>query len=513
MSKPRRVLSLVRVSGKPQIDRTGIPRQLDTISEIIERENLIIEEGDEYRFEGLSGASVERFPKFRAMLDRLKDPQLAGIVFAEVSRLFRPEFADQLAISKPFRVNGKLVFYEDGVLDLRKDRDIAIFVEEAMKAGAYRKRMLKNTQWGRNERRTRGDCKSDPLLQGVKFVPHPRVRDELVVGHFEYTPESERMPEAYSRVLAGDSYTTTANRLGFYSPSVLRDYLRSRWWIGEKASLKKRINAGLREDGSEYWGYRLKREVPIIVPANGLAHPCQDCKVHFKPLISRPTFEAVQLILDRTEKTWVRNTEARKDSPYIGIGVLTCARCGRKLYSKPNKRTGMLHYRCSSYNNGNTPCGAPHIRQAEIDKELRFYATIRLTDRRFVRKLIPEVPRTNTTLIEHQISLMDKRLDSLYERLGNPRFDQIRIEKNIESTTQQRRDLDEQLTAASKPMKAHVDVDDLVRRFKRFGRLSLEEQRAAIRGTFAKVVVDYDEETAEPSIVRVELRPHSFTTP
>jgi hypothetical protein len=284
MEKTRHVLSLVRVSGKPQIDRTGIPRQLETIADICKEENLTVAKGDRYRFEGLSGASVDKFPEYLAMLDRLSDPNISGIVFSEVSRLFRPEFADQLAISKPFRVNGKFMWYEEGVLDLRRERDIGIFVQAAMEAGSHRKRIIKWTQWGRNERRRRGDCRSDPLPEGMKFVPHPKTKDELVIGHFEYTHDfnSDRVKEAFRRVRAGHSLSQIARDLKFGkpgrpNPNVVRNVLRSHWWIGEKASLRKRENYGLREDGTMYGGYRALRKEPLIVRAKFDCVHCQHC--------------------------------------------------------------------------------------------------------------------------------------------------------------------------------------------------------------------------------------------
>lgn len=140
------------------------------------------------------------------MLKRLEDPNIAGIVLSDISRLFRPEFAHNLVISKPFVENGKLIFYEDGVLDLNKDRDTAIFISLAMEAGAARKRIIKNTQWGRNRRRKDGDCKTDPLPAGVKFIPHPKTDpNDLVTGHFEYTHDlySDRVVEAFRRIAAG----------------------------------------------------------------------------------------------------------------------------------------------------------------------------------------------------------------------------------------------------------------------------------------------------------------------
>ena len=509
MDKKRRVLSLLRVSGDQEIDKTGLPRQTEIISHICAEHNLIVASGDEYRYEGLSGASVDKFPRYMEMLDRLTDSEIVGIVFSDVSRFFRPEYLDQMSLTKPFRVNGKLMFYEDGVLDLRKDRDQKLFNEEAMEAGAYRKRLLKNTLWGRSERRKSGDCKSDPLPKGVKFVPHPRLRNELVVGHFEYTAEAERMKDAFRRVLSGESYSNIARDLDFYSPSQLREYLRSRWWIGEKASYNIRTNSGLRDDGTMYSGYRKKRDQPIIALANGLSQRCETCDVHCQPLISGETFEAVQAILDRTEKTWVRTTVDNSTLPYIGIGVLICNRCGRKLYSKPNKKTHKYYYRCSSFNNGHTPCGAPHIHQADIDNELEVYAFVRMQDKKHVESLSPEVPRVNTSILEKQVTDVEQRLDSLYAKLGDPKWDQARIEQQIESATKQGQELADKLAVVSTPSKAHIDGDAIVRRFRNFGKLSLVEKRDAIRKTFAKVVVDYDDEDGKPFIMRVELRTQS----
>src|ERR1017187_3235903 len=67
MDTPRRVLSLLRVSGNAQIDKTGLPRQTASIAQICTDENLKVAKGDEYRYEGLSGASVDKFPKFMTM--------------------------------------------------------------------------------------------------------------------------------------------------------------------------------------------------------------------------------------------------------------------------------------------------------------------------------------------------------------------------------------------------------------------------------------------------------------
>lgn len=500
MEKQRRVLSLLRVSGNAQIDKTGLPRQTASIVQICETENLVVAKGDTYRFEGLSGASVDKFPKFMTMLERLSDPKLHGIVFADVSRLFRPEFVDQMSISKPFRLNGKLMFYEDGVLDLRKDRDMRLFMDLAMEAGAYRKRVIKNTQWGRNERRLYGNCKSDPLPAGVKFIPHPKVKEELVIGHFEYTHDyfSNRVLEAFRRVLAGQSLSKIAADLKFGkpgrpNPNVVRNVLRSHWWIGEKASLKKRENYGLRDDGKMYGGYRATRKDPVIVPAK---FDCVDCPtlhkdIHELPLVSRTDFLEVQRLLDAAHKTWTRQKASwdSDESPFLGQGVLYC-QCGMKLYTKPNRlgNKAKFYYRCSSFNNKHTPCGAPHLHQEDIDKQLRFWAMLRLTSRLYLKQLKSVEVTVDREGVKRQIVELEKVKATLYSKIG--RFkDQSLLDKMIDDNQTQLEGLYGELKA--EPVQVSLDVEGLVQRYVGFGSLPLNEQKKAFRETFRRITVDH----------------------
>jgi DNA invertase Pin-like site-specific DNA recombinase len=496
MGQPLRVLSLLRVSGNQQIDRTGLPRQTEAIAEICKRENLIVMKGDEYRYEGLSGASVDKFPKYMTMLDRLEDPALHGIVFSDVSRLFRPEFVDQFGISKPFRVHGKLMYYEDGVLDLRKDRDMRLFIELAMEAGAYRKRTLKNTQWGRRERRRQGDCKSDPLPEGVTFVPHPKIKDELVTGHFEYTPEAQRVKEAYQRVLAGQSLSQIARDLKFGrpgkpNPNVVRNLLRSRWWVGEKASLRQRVNYGLRDDGTMYGGYRLLRKEPIVVRAKFTCNNCPSLQkdIHFDPLVSHEDFNAVQRTLDSAHKTWTRRkADSETDgSPFLGQGVLFC-QCGRKIYTKPNTKSGNLYYRCSSYNNRNVPCGASHLHQEAIDQQLRDYFRL-LLNPSFVKLLHPvKTASVNQDIIQRQIAEMERVKVKQYGRIG--RFqDEALLDRMIRDTESQLEALKKELTA--KPVESPFDPRKQLQRLRGFGLLPLVEQKKVLRAIFRRIVIDH----------------------
>jgi hypothetical protein len=94
----------------------------------------------------------------------------------------------------------------------------------------------------------------------------------------------------------------------------------------------------------------------------------------------------------------------------------------------------------------------------------------------------------------------------LYSKLDNDRWDQTRIQATIDSTTREVKSLEERLAWASKPLEVSVDAEELRRRFRNFGKMSIEEQREAIRQTFSKVEIDYGE-AGEPVITGVKLRP------
>lgn len=484
---------MVRVSGKAQIDKTGIPRQKDIIEEIREREKLTIADGDAYEFPALSGADVENSPKFRAMLTRLDDPNLAGVVVADISRLFRPEFPDQLAISRPFRVNGKLIYYEDGVLDLRNDIDQRLFVQLAMEAGAHRKQIVKNTHWGKNRRRKDGDCPSDPLPKGVKFTPDgKKSANELVTGHFSYTRDkdgnldfwSSRMIQAYRRIFAGESQASVARDLKFINPTQLHSYLRSHWWIGEKFTEYKRVGAHMRKDGTRYDGKREKRT------------EAQPVKAIFSepPLISRELWEAVQAKLDHRHKTWIiqKKAAAADLEPFLGYGMLRCGVCGKPLHPKPkkNKHSITRYYYCASNSNYNKPCGLPFLRQAEVDREIRSWAKIKLINRKYLKTLAPQQPKTDNTIIEKRLVFLDRRLDNLYGKLGNPDLDDARIERQIEAVQKEKKELEP--TRETHPKAVTFDVEATRKRFLHFEKMSMDQQRKALRQTFSYLVVSVE---------------------
>src|ERR1700722_20314036 len=267
----RKVISLLRVSTEKQADdeKTGIPRQLVDIA--IHCDSYNLEVVKEYRLEGISGAHVESSPEHRAMLAHLGDPSIAGVVVATIDRFFRPENLSQYTIFKQFEKHDKLLFCDVDELRPNDANDQLKIILWSQMGGMERKRIAKNTQFGIARTRTYANCVSDPLTQGVIFIPDsPKSK----TGHFEYTDYAHNMiKEAFRRLLAGGTLKGVSEDLGFRYSTCMKTSLSSRWWLGEKASMFKREGAFYREDGTRYDGRKKERTEPIIVKTNLAAEP------------------------------------------------------------------------------------------------------------------------------------------------------------------------------------------------------------------------------------------------
>ena len=490
----RSVLSLVRVSGDAQVDRTGIPRQLEDIAAYCAKFSLAVADDGEYRFEGLSGALVEQSPKYREMLSRISDPAISGIVFSSVDRFFRPEFLDQYSILKQFRVHHKLMFCDQGEIDQHNDQNMTLFKAAAEAAANHRKRIKEWTQRGKNIRRQEANCTSDPLPQGVKFVPDgPKVYGRLDTGHFEYTHDfsSDRVVEAYTRIAAGESQAVVARELKFASPTKLRQTLRSHWWIGEKAILNTRVGRTMRDDGKMYDGKRVPRQKPIIRTANFIE----------APLISRDLWDTVQAILDDRHKTWVQ--QKAKTNPQIDAclahGLLFCE-CGMKMYPKKGLgagKTTVMYYMCSSNANGRTSCGRSMIHQTFVDGVILFFVALCLIDREFLKTLAPVQPNNNTEAIQKRLTQLEKKLEKQMRQIGEVDDDSL-LMRLIKETEKDIAEQKHRLRSQPKPVV--FDGDTIRNRYLRFSKLDLTEQKSLIRSTFAKIPID-----AHGEIILAEL--------
>ena len=279
---------------------------------------------------------------------------------------------------KPFEDSGKSLFCELGELnpsDMQHQIMLSVF---ARIAGMDRLRIRRNTTSGRNVNRHVATIKSDPLPVGVKFV---RDDPKSKHGKFVYTEDAERVKEAFHRVLKGDTITSIAKDLGFSSKQSLKTTLRSWWWVGIKASTKKRVDVKVDENGKYTDGKKVDREQPIFVETN----------LATKPLVSRERFDAVMDILKEHRRTWTQSKSRRND--FLGTGLIVC-RCGKKMYAKGDNRPGKPQYYICSTRYGDW-CGNPNLKSKDVDDEIWWSIMNYLTDENFVAQKVKEALSTD----------------------------------------------------------------------------------------------------------------------
>jgi hypothetical protein len=414
------------------------------------------------------------------MLAKFAQASIAGIVFATIDRFVRPEFISTLGdVLRPFEQTRKLMFCDLGELDPRShDSQLRIQIWAQM-AGMERTRIKDRMVRGRNFKRLDPHSKTDPLPKGVVFKD----------GKFHYTPDAERVKEAFRRVLRGDSLGVVAKELKFSSKQALKVTMRSYWWIGVKASTKERRDAGPLENGKMSDGKKVLREQPIFVDTN-LAKT---------PLVSREDFDAVQEILSEHRKTW---TQARsRVNDFLGVGLLHC-RCGAKMYGKQDPRPGKIaYYVCSTkYNN---PCGNKALRAKETDAEIWWSIMTYFTDERFIATKVKEamsgdaqenLARQRRTLERTITELERKKKNQLIaiENLGYRADIGERIKAIDQDLATTRQSLRELGTADASTVKPPVLAKQIKEHFLEFDKNPKEEQKRILSEIVTKIVMDED---------------------
>ncbi len=93
-----------------------------------------------------------------------------------------------------------------------------------------------------------------------------------------------------------------------------------------------------------------------VMLAKGIAYPHR-----YPPLISKATFEQVQVVKTRFKK----KTYKFAGLPYLYRGLIRCAECGMAI--TPEKHKGHVYYHCTQFNGKH---GATWLREEDITKQL-----------------------------------------------------------------------------------------------------------------------------------------------
>src|SRR5260370_6374419 len=114
----KNAIELIRVSTKSQAEshRLSVPAQRATNRHTAEVYGLEIVETIELI--GVSGAAVLRAPEMQRLMRLIKNPDIAGVVVREFSRVVRPECFGDFVLFHAFQQSGTVLFLPEGPIDL-----------------------------------------------------------------------------------------------------------------------------------------------------------------------------------------------------------------------------------------------------------------------------------------------------------------------------------------------------------------------------------------------------------
>jgi DNA invertase Pin-like site-specific DNA recombinase len=375
MEPKRKVLALLRVSTKDQ----DLQRQQTDIEFHCERFNL--EVVNSYGFDGITGVAVQNTPRFKKMLEELRQPDIAGVVLSTLDRFFRPEHLDAYSTFKIFRIEKKLLFCDvSRQLDVRLPEDRTLIVSQLENAAMERQRIKFRTHGKKEQLILDPTISITKLPQGVRHIKDvAKYGPKTKKGYFEYTRYAfDKIKPAYERVAAGETIRSVAADLGFSGETTLRGVLCNKWWLGINERIHQQIITYDEETGRKILSKRGRHPKPIINHTN----LCET------PLVSEALFNKIQDILAVHRNNWYQVRSNTND--FLGTGFLEC-KCGCPMYLKFDARNGKPPvYVCSSYRTKNGPCGNSRLRADRTDKQIAWNAWQYLTDKKFMRYAMEE---------------------------------------------------------------------------------------------------------------------------
>lgn len=276
--------------------------------------------------EVVSGESIDDRVEIQKVLARIEDPQVAGVLVVEPSRISRGDLADCARVVSAFRFSNTLVGTPMMTYDLTKKMERKFFQDELMRGNdylEYTKEILLRGRIGAvkrgcyigrlapygYEKVMRGD---DPTLE-INEAEADVVR--LV---FDLYTKEGLTPFRIAQRL--NDMNVPAPRGEIWKKDTIRHMVRNRHYIGQ-VFFNKIKNTPVLENG--------------VVVIRRLTQPDEDVIIApglHDPIIDTETWEKAQKLVARNPRT--KHTHALKNPL---SGVLVCEKCGKAMYIHPYK--------------------------------------------------------------------------------------------------------------------------------------------------------------------------------
>ncbi len=488
----KNAIELIRVSTESQAadDRAGIPAQRDVNRRTAAQHGLTIVKSIE--MSDVSGAAVLSAPEMQELLRLIESPDIHGVVAKEFSRLMRPEKFTDYAMLQHFIDTKTILYLPDGPLDLSSKTGTLVGVLRAAMAGLERRDILERMQDAKETMRKAGKHPCGP--QQLPFA----IGYSKQQGFF-YTPEAEKVKEAYRLVLTTNlTYAEIARMLNMPRTN-LRFILQNPIYTGYRVydSRLDTTTSAYRPDGRRGYRKKIRRKPEEIVRVKVL-----------EPLISQETYDqAVQILQSRATRE--REVRERTGPLYLLNGFLWCGRCGSPMYTHRNQKE--RHYYCKRNNTRyrergpGQGCESTYVQAKKIEPKVEELVSVRLQDRQFLESIAKHYLLDNSEnslqvksqvdaeKIEAQLhSLSEKRqrvLETYFDGLINRLERDQKIEK-IEAEIKTYESLKENGHATkSKAMSLDILVE-LLSVFVGWTSLCRDEKRLILRALGTQIYID-----------------------
>jgi DNA invertase Pin-like site-specific DNA recombinase len=359
----KKAIELIRVSTKSQAEghRLSVPAQRAANRRTAEVYGLEIVETIELI--GVSGAAVLRAPEMQRLMQLIKNPEIAGVVVREFSRVARPECFGDFALFHAFQQSGTVLFLPEGPIDLgTKLGRLNVSICAAF-AGLERTEAAERSWDAKEEMRKAGKHPS-----GNQHLPigvgYDRVRSKWF-----YTAEAKIIRRIFDLVLAGELHFGMGhNRLRY----VLRNPIYCGWRVIDQRNDPIPSSLKTRKDGRS--GRR-----PCInrAPADILR-----IKVIERPLVSEIDFNRVQQLLDIATQRYYK-TRRKVRNCFAFRAFLMCGRCGGRVYGVASRPP--LYVCKNRYLK--LGCDALYRKSSLVDEKVEELFCRQIASQGFVRKI------------------------------------------------------------------------------------------------------------------------------
>ncbi len=326
----KKVIELIRVSSesRPSEHRFNISAQHAINQHTAERYGLTVVRSIE--LVNVSGAAVLKTPEMQDLLRVIQDPEITGVVVREFSRLMRPECFGDYVLFQAFQESGTLLYLPEGPIDFNTRSGRLIGTVRAAISGLER-----------DEHHERSWMAKEILRRAGK---HPQSHTSLPsgvgydkVGKWFYTPEAERIKQAFRLFLSGQTnYRRLSRQLGFNHwtlSEILRNPIYCGWRVIHKRRDPSPFAMRTRIDGRRADCPRITRTPEEVIRV----------RVIDKPLIREDEFNRVQNII-KLKKQAHRYYHPNSNVGCTLAGFLRCGACGSRLHS----RSGNKYYACKN---------------------------------------------------------------------------------------------------------------------------------------------------------------------